>query len=62
MIINLALYDEIAAHLSGARNDRLGKRFSFLNQDLGSIFVLTKEYFSDCIFCATKGWGMEKDL
>jgi hypothetical protein len=34
---NIALFNEIAAHLSGARNDTRGKRFLFLNRDLGGI-------------------------
>ena len=39
MIINLAFFDEIATHLSGARNDRVGKRFLFLYRDLGKILA-----------------------
>jgi hypothetical protein len=35
MIINLAFFNEIATHLSGARNDRMGKGFYSLNWDLG---------------------------
>jgi len=31
-------FDEIAAHLSGARNDPLGKRFWFLNRDLDKVY------------------------
>jgi len=33
---NLALFDEIATHLSGARNDVMGKGFLSLNRDLGN--------------------------
>lgn len=33
---NPALFDEIATHLSGARNDVMGKGFLSLNRDLGS--------------------------
>jgi hypothetical protein len=36
-----AFFNEIATHLSGARNDRLGKGFRFLNRDLG--------YFKNCL-------------
>ena len=32
---NPAFSNEIATHLSGARNDKLGKRFCFLNLDFG---------------------------
>jgi len=32
---NLAFRDEIATHLSGARNDGLRKGFPFLNRNLG---------------------------
>jgi hypothetical protein len=38
---NLAFSNEIATHLSGARNDRLGKQIRFLNRDLATISVLT---------------------
>ena len=34
---NLALFNEIATHLTGARNDRMGTGFHFLNRDLGVI-------------------------
>ena len=33
---NLAFYNEIATHLSGARNDRMGKGVHSLNRNLGS--------------------------
>jgi len=33
---NLAFFDEIATHLSGARNDGMGKGFRSLNRNLGS--------------------------
>jgi DNA-binding IclR family transcriptional regulator len=39
---NLAFSNEIATHLAGARNDRMGKGFPFLNRDLGPYFLLTK--------------------
>jgi len=35
-------FHEIAAHLSGVRNDRLGKGFLFLNRDLGGTPVAQK--------------------
>ena len=38
---NPVFFSEIATHLSGARNDRPGERFCFLNRDLGATSVLT---------------------
>jgi hypothetical protein len=38
---NLAFSNEIATHLSGARNDRPRKGFPFLNRDLGGDRVRT---------------------
>jgi hypothetical protein len=32
---NLPFFDEIATHLLGARDDRLGKPFHSINRDLG---------------------------
>jgi hypothetical protein len=37
----LAFCSEAAAHFTGARNDRVGKKFRFLNQDLGVFQLLT---------------------
>jgi response regulator RpfG family c-di-GMP phosphodiesterase len=42
---NLAFFNEIATHLSGARNDRLGKQVLFLNRDLGYPLGLTVYQF-----------------
>ena len=39
---NLAFFNEIATHLLGARNDRMGKGGWFLNRDLGP-FRLVKD-------------------
>ena len=44
---NPAFSNEIATHLSGARNDKLGKSFCFLSRDLGRSFKLTRERFLD---------------
>jgi hypothetical protein len=44
---NPVFFNEIATHLSGARNDRLGERFLFLNRDLGTIVSLTNPAFLD---------------
>jgi hypothetical protein len=35
----LAFFNEIATHLSGARNDRMGKKIYSLNRNLGSHHV-----------------------
>src|SRR3990172_3034323 len=42
---NLLLFDEIAAHLLGARNDTLSKGFRLLNRDLGHFYSLTYPSF-----------------
>jgi hypothetical protein len=39
--INLALCDEIAMHLAGARNDRMGKGYRFLKRVLEESNLLT---------------------
>jgi hypothetical protein len=42
MIINLVFFNEIATHLSGARNDRMGKGSHSLNRNLSDRKVMTK--------------------
>src|SRR4030043_964997 len=42
---NPAFFNEIATHLSGARNDRNGKEVHSLIRDLGLLFLLTNPLY-----------------
>jgi hypothetical protein len=57
---NLAFFNEIATHLSGARNDRLGKQVLFLNRDLGYPLGLTVYQFLIKYILLVADWRKEE--